>query len=196
MFLQHERSWSQSWLSQPFASSGYGPSWVQTLVLFVLSKIHMHWFLPQLFCVSHGTQLHLYFPRFYLNDVAIGDELRLQSFWAPREHFQGIARKPDKIIILVSSPSPSSTSASSTSASASALGSTSSSAAAVSSWSWLTWSSHCSQSIWSFWQGEQGWGVLSLWGPRSQTRTTTGDKSQMMMIRKIHIMQMTSMIAS
>ena len=37
--------------------------------------------------------------RFYLDNITIGDELGLKTFGAAGEHFQGLSRKPDAIMI-------------------------------------------------------------------------------------------------
>ena len=38
---------------------------------------------------------------FYLNTIAIGDELWLQAFWSHCEQFEGVPRKPDDAIVII-----------------------------------------------------------------------------------------------
>ena len=93
---------------------------------------------------------------FYLNTIAIGDELWLKAFWSHCEQFEGVPGKPDDAIVIII--------AACVIAELTTL-----------NMSMLTLRSRCSQSIWVCWQEERGSRGQSLSELRTRTTTTTED---------------------
>ena len=94
LFQTEDRSWLDLWVSAARSNL------VTILVVTPVCKVRI-WAVLSIIYLLFAKYFCFFSFMFYLNTIAIGDELWLKAFWSHCEQFEGVPGKPEDAIVII-----------------------------------------------------------------------------------------------